>query len=176
MPHRNLSSFTRWFMQQRLVDLRPPHGQLSFYMLATNPYDSSAGNPVAGCVLHRDEEYQVELFMFLPTEHGSEFPPHRHPNVDSIEYFLTGPIAFNINGARVASDAKVYGVNDDGSSSMCGNYLRVRHTAAHGAKVGKEGGAFLSIQRWRNGVHPSSVGLDWDGPSHVATAGVSANG
>ena len=40
---------------------------------------------------------------------------------------------------------------------------RVRETDWHGANVMTDGGAFLSIQHWRNGVAPSSVGLDWEG-------------
>lgn len=168
MIHSSLEGFARWFIAQPIGALRPPHGQLSFYMLADA--SQNVGGPTAGLVLHRDGDYQAELFLLLPTNDGFEFPAHKHPDVDSYEYFLSGPIGFNINGRPVADDAHVKAIAEDGASFLCGRYLRVNHSAPHGARVGKEGGAFISLQRWLNGVKPTSVGMNWDGLPHLATS------
>jgi len=41
----------------------------------------------------------------------------------------------------------------------------------HGAILHEGGGAFISLQRWRDGVPITSVGLDWDDPPHHSVRG-----
>lgn len=73
---------------------------------------------------------------------------------------------FTLNGRPLLSEEKAATSLADGSAAACGAKIRVRPTDWHAALVGTAGDAFLSIQRWLNGVSPSSVGLDWLGPRH----------
>ncbi|HEY8554245.1 MAG TPA: hypothetical protein VIL43_06880 [Burkholderiales bacterium] len=157
-PYGNVAEFARWFLSQPIRSLRPP-ADASFTLVTT-------GGRVEGITLFRRGQFQVELFNNPPDPHGSGFPEHRHPNVDSIEFFLAGEIDFTIRGKALPRDV-VYGVAEDGAARLCGTVRRVRPTDYHGATVGTKGGVFMSIQQWLNGVPPSSVVLDWIGPPHV---------
>lgn len=149
-----LEHFAHWFMRQPLGDfltVAPKNGIMSY------------GKVVALC-LYRQGEFQVELF--ISTERGGFPHEHRHPNVDSFECHIAGDIFLTVNGESTASREAVEGVRPDGSSPIAGFLVRVRPGDFHGAHEDSEG-AFLSIQRWMNGVTPTSVGLDWWGePPH----------
>lgn len=147
-----LLSFAAWFLAQPMTSLRPPQFALNYF------------GEIMGVVLYRREQFQVELFIITPNNHG--FPDHCHPNVDALEVALAGKLFFTLEGIRQATDEQVNGVCPDGSALICGNYTRVKDGQTHGAKVGKEGGIFLSIQHWKNGVTPTSVGDDWQGEPH----------
>lgn len=167
MTFRNLADFARWFLAQPFGVLRPPQVPVSYYELATDA-GAKEGAAVTGIVLYRSPPYQVELFSVHATENGASFPEHRHPDVDSIECFLSGDIAFTIAGRRVASDEDLEQLSQDGAHALSGALLRVRSRDWHGARVGPLGGSFLSLQRWRDGVKPTSVALNWIGPPHVS--------
>lgn len=124
------------------------------------------GGSATGSLLHREGQFQTEQFYILPSSHGSSFPEHSHPNVDSIEYVLFGHIAFTIGGKRVTTDAEL------DAGQHIGRMLPVRAKRPHGGSVGAGGAAFVSIQQWRNGVIPSSVLRDWDGPKHLRISNV----
>lgn len=153
---RSLSAFAKWFMAQPFGALRPPHHGVYLY--------ETAGGIVISAVLCRMPPYQVEFYAGPGPGH---FPEHRHPNVDSIEVHLSGEIGFTIRGQSIIPPDRLSEIAPDGASAFCGRRSRVRSIDPHGANVGSSGGSFLSIQRWLNGVTPTSVGLDWDGPSHV---------
>ena len=40
--------------------------------------------------------------------------------------------------------------------------FRITEETVHSANFGKKGGAFLSIQHWKNGVEPASPADDWE--------------
>ena len=155
-----LTQFSKWFLAQPFGVLRPPQNSVYFY--------ETSGGIVISTVLCRMGQFQVELFAGPGPGH---FPEHRHPNVDSIEVHLTGETNFTIRGCPVVPPERLAQVGDDGASIFCGFRSRVRPQDAHGATVGPAGGAFLSIQHWLNGVEPTSVGLDWEGPAHVQVNG-----
>lgn len=160
---RSLSAFAKWFMAQPLSALRPPGA-------AVYHYETKAG-AVHGIVLYRKAPFQVELFSGVPGRvQGLDFPEHRHPNVDSIEVFLCGEVAFSLNGIASPFTEGLGELAADGASAKCGKRVRVRPTDWHSAVLGPESGAFLSIQHWLNGVEPTSVGLDWDGVDHISVA------
>lgn len=163
--HRNLGRFVRWFLSQPLGALRPPQIPSMQLKLATV---NGEGASVTGVVLHRDGQYQVEQFTVHPSEAGVRFPEHRHPNVESVEFFMSGEIAFAIAGRRVARDEDIRARGANGEHALAGSLLLVRSRDWHGGDVGAMGGTFLSLQRWRAGVAPSSVVLDWIGPPHVS--------
>lgn len=94
------------------------------------------------------------------------FPEHNHPNVDSIEVMLAGRIEFTVRG-RPAFRREVLEKNPCTQGMMIG----VAAGVPHGAIVGEGGGAFISLQRWRQGVPITSVGIDWNGPPHHSFRG-----
>lgn len=98
---------------------------------------------VYGLTLYRDGPFQVQLFIVAPNA-GS--PEHAHPNIDSIEYGLAGADTFTSE-----RNFRLHGL-------IC-----VAPGERHTAAAREEGGAFISIQKWLNGVEPSSVELDWIG-------------
>jgi quercetin dioxygenase-like cupin family protein len=100
---------------------------------------------IYGVVLYRQGPYQVQLFILPP---NSVIEPHTHPNVDSFEVFIGGDIEFSLG-------------DETFDKNTIGDSIRVAPTAWHGGKFGPNGGCFLSIQKWLNGVAPTSVGHDW---------------
>ena len=130
---QDLENFKNWWLNNRVINT-PKYGSLSLYH-----------EKIAGIVLYRKEEYQVELFI---PQSNSEIKKHIHPDVDSFEVYLCGEIVFNLNDL-------------DYEPFTIGDSLPVPSDSFHGGIIGKEGAAFLSIQKWKNGVLPSSVGENW---------------
>ena len=95
-----------------------------------------------GVVVYRKEQFQVELFIGKP---NISIVQHIHPNVDSYEVHLAGNIDFYCDGILYNK----------------GTPVRVKPDAWHGGFFGPEGGSFLSVQKWLNGIKPSFVGNDW---------------
>lgn len=142
MHFATLECFAEWFLQQRFVAMTP---------VAIYDYGG-----IRSLVLYRDTIFQAELFVIAP---GAGFPEeHRHPHVDAFEVDIFGDIRLTINGKRRRPTAIV---RQGHERPFCMN--RVRETDWHGASIMSKGGAFLSLQHWLNGIHPSSVGLDWEG-------------
>lgn len=108
---------------------------------------------IDGITLYRDGPFQVQMFLGRA---GASAPRHRHPNIDVIDIVLCGSAVF-------FSERSDY--NDTKTE------IRVRPNEAHITRS-SEGGAFVSFQKWLNGVAPSSVELDWVGepidPNHAA--------
>lgn len=155
----DLTHFAHWFLQQPIGSLTPP-GRDAVY-----DFDE-----LTSMVLYRKGEYQVELFLVKPLNVKMSLPgEHRHPNVDSFEYHLSGDLRFSLNGQQLVPTEQCQALNNDGTSWLCGKHLtRIKPTDWHGATIGaKSGGAFLSIQKWLNGVQPTSVGMDWEGKPHA---------
>jgi len=103
---------------------------------------------VTGLVLHRDRQFQVQLFTVAPF---TTIPVHVHPNVDSYEYYLSG-MQFSYKNKYLIQEQMAHP----------GLIIRVKEGEKHGASSGKNGGSFLSFQHWLNGVKPTSVGNDWE--------------
>lgn len=138
-----LVSFAQWFVLQKIDCLNP----VAVYNFGQ----------VVSLVLYRKAPFQAELFIVVP---GGGFPEeHRHPNVDSFEVDMFGDIALTVNGKP---GEPVFTNRSDGSDKPL-SFTRVRPTDFHGANSIKNGGSFLSIQHWLNGVEPTSVGLNWEG-------------
>ena len=111
------------------------------------PADSQldfSGN-LSGLVLYRSGQYQVQLFII---NEDAVIKPHCHPNVDSYEVTVCGKVAFEVNGYR-HEDRKMW------------DHVRVLPEDMHTAYIGKGGGSFISVQKWLNGVKPTTVGHDW---------------
>lgn len=151
-----LTMFADWWLQNR--PLRPP---IDFYSRV-------GGN--TGTVVFRHQQLQVQLFLNDP---NSEIVDHTHPNVDSFEVYIAGDVYFRHNGNALLTPEIIAAMTPE---RLLGTKLRILPNDVHGATVGPSGGSFISIQHWLNGVLPSSVHLDWDGPpldaGHQAALGV----
>lgn len=129
----DLTGFLHWWLKKR--PFRPP-------------LDNSINHNgvISGTVLYRQPPYQVQLFIVPP---NSEIKSHIHPDVDSYEVYMTGDIKF-------WSDDVLYETTNPGM------FIRVHPQSPHGGDFGEKGGCFLSVQKWLNGVEPTSVGNNWD--------------
>jgi quercetin dioxygenase-like cupin family protein len=96
---------------------------------------------VYGLTLYRHGQFQAQLFIVSP---NSGSPTHCHPNIDSVEYGLAGAGTFS-------SDRNL----------LLSGLLMVAPGENHTAAAGPLGGAFISLQKWLNGVPPTSVEMDW---------------
>lgn len=116
---------------------------------------------VTGLVLRRDGPFQVQLFICHP---GTVIPEHCHPNVDSYEVGLRG-MELRVRGRRVLPMRMAKLTDGAGLPVTLGTFIRVKAGDLHSATAGEDGGAFLSVQHWLNGIKPTSVGNDWAGPT-----------
>jgi hypothetical protein len=143
---RNLKSETR-----RLGDFVKYFLALPFASLVPREfYDFGS---VLSLVLHRELPFQAELFMLRPNR---GFPrDHRHPDVESVEYCLAEYVPLILNGVDLPKAA--------GEISNRGSLYIVGAEDWHRVGDVPNGGQFLSLQRWNNGIVPTSVGLNWEG-------------
>lgn len=120
---------------------------------------------IVSFVIFRESPFQVELFI-VPSA-PSSFPVHCHPNVDAIEFPLSGNSWLQVNGEDVWTQEQIEQWLD---YRLPSRPVPIAHDDMH-CGGGSTPYAFLSIQKWLNGVQPSSVGLDWEGEtSSVAHA------
>jgi hypothetical protein len=120
-------------------------------------------NLTSTCI-YRYEQFQVEFVTVRPDTY---IPPHTHPNVDSYEVALRG-IEFYSDGKTVLPMWFANQKDPNSNLSIAHyNVVRVLPSSEHSAKAGGEGGCFLSVQHWLNGVEPSAVGMDWKGGSSM---------
>jgi len=155
MTHRNLAAFVRWFYDTPLTYLMPPDAIVArFTGPSITPGESPAN--VVGTILHRDGQYQAELFCFAATQYGGSFAEHRHPDVDSVELYLSGEIEFNV----------VRRGRSDTYKGRRNAPLWINAEDMHGGRIGPAGAVFVSLQRWRTGIATSSIGHNWVGDPH----------
>src|SRR5471030_504609 len=105
---------------------------------------------VSGQLLYREGPYQVEVFSVPP---DYIVPAHTHPDVDSIEVYLSGSIKFSHSGSFVFQTEQTVRGPDDGSYAW--RMLRIRPQDMHGAVTGTSAARFISIQHWLNGTPPT---------------------
>tara|TARA_B100000029_G_scaffold132405_1_gene126289 strand:+ start:52 stop:597 length:546 start_codon:yes stop_codon:yes gene_type:complete len=145
-----LTDFLEWYLDAGLRIFTPLHNSIHFVEGLTS------------LCIYRHEPFQVELVTVKPDTY---IPPHTHPNVDSYEVALKG-IEFHSNGGVTLP---MWFANKPSSDSNLpfAHYrvVRVLPNDEHAAKAGPEGGCFLSVQHWLNGVKPTAVGMDWKGGS-----------
>lgn len=144
-----LVAFAEWFLTQPLIALTPP----------VVPVLSQG--QVAHVVLYRDNQFQVEQYLLM--QKNAVFPPHRHPHVDTIEVDVAGEMLFTVDGVATRGNTTLR-VQTPYGGEIEKPAVRIRANQEHWVTVGDTGGAFLSIQEWIGG-EPTSVVLDWDGPS-----------
>lgn len=153
----NLERFLDWFLTDG-----PRIGMV--------PFTGAVGrvDGVTKVTWFKHGQFQVQLFIVSP---NYIIPEHTHPNVDSFEIYLGGQINFSHCG-RYATNKWADAVADKyGCSPERGMIIRVRPDDLHGGTFGPEGGVFMSVQHWLNGVEPHCVSADYSGivmgPEHA---------
>jgi len=100
-------------------------------------------------VIYRDSPFQVEFVTLFP---GEYIPPHHHPNVDSYDINLTGEGEAVVSGRvwtkKVQSQPRV-----DLRIPVLARAIHYGFTF--------NGSAFLSLQKWKEGVPLSFLSEDW---------------
>ena len=136
-------------------------GRINWWDLPRSSGVTNFGN-IVSLVLYRKKPFQVELFI-VP-DAPSSFTEHKHPNVDVIQFGLTGDAGLFVNSKLACSEADVLRwMNGEFKTP----FVRIHPTDWHSG-LGRTPYAFLSIQHWLNGVEPTSVGIEWEGePSSV---------
>tara|TARA_R100000458_G_scaffold54715_1_gene58062 strand:+ start:58 stop:603 length:546 start_codon:yes stop_codon:yes gene_type:complete len=148
----NLTTFLEWYIDAGERINTPLNRSIHF-----------VENLTSLCI-YRHEPFQVELVTVKPNTY---IPPHTHPNVDSYEVALRG-IEFYSDGKTVLPMWFANQKDPNSNLSIAHyNVVRVLPSSEHSAKAGPEGGCFLSVQQWLNGVEPSAVGMDWKGGSSM---------
>lgn len=113
-----------------------------------------------GITLLRSGPYQVQLWIGEP---NAAVEDHKHPNVDTVQVYVSGQIYLKVNGIPItAPDVVKRGEN--GATNFNGRFTRIHPEDAHSFTLGPLGGSWLTVEKWLNGVQPTSTELDWEGP------------
>jgi len=151
----------------------PPFGRVPMNANLVRRYDG-----ITTAVWYRDGDLQVQLVMIPP---WSIIGEHGHSNIDSFEMYIGGDLVFSRDGYWVVEDDDIVPENPtpEGANPRSGNIIRIHPGQLHGGVVGPNGGIFMSIQQWLNGVEPSCVGDDYDGipvgNDHISNIKISNN-
>lgn len=128
--------------------------RFAVWWLRHKPLNIPAHNETMHCsgtfhfvVLYRHGPFQVQFISSLPWDY---FPPHRHPNVESVEVWIAGNDSWKYRTEKPHNTR--HGMTDVALGEL------------HHATPGNCGIAWFSVQKWHNGVTPTSIELDWEGP------------
>jgi hypothetical protein len=114
---------------------------------------------VFGIVMLRVKQFQVQLFICKP---NAIIPDHIHPHADAAEVYISG-MMFSKKGKTVLNQNRIDRRTEDGMSYPHGRIIRIDADDVHGAECSKQGGTFLTFQKWQDGHKPTSLGIDWEG-------------
>ena len=149
MMNKELSRFRRWFLKEG-----PRFGNIPWHNAVKDIHGITA------IQWYRDPPFQVQVFIM----HGfCIIPEHTHPNVDSVELNLGGRFTLSLGGRWVEDKLLTKSAEMGGFNAYHGKQIPVPSDMIHGAVIGPGGGAFMSIQHWKNGVQPHCVSRDYDG-------------
>jgi len=135
-PQTDLEVYLKHFFETKPI-LFPPIDNLNFFEGFT------------GYTINRYKQFQTQLFIAQP---NTQVPDHIHPNVDSFEVAIYG-MTFRHSGEVIVTP----------ETMQPGGAIYVAHDDWHGGMSSPTGGCFLSVQKWLNGIAPTSVERDWDG-------------
>jgi hypothetical protein len=142
-----LTTFLEWYLESGSKILTPLNDSTHFV------------EGVTSSCIYRSGQFQVE---FLTVTANTVIPEHVHPNVDSYEVVLKG-MEFVLNSEVILPMEDEEQRSDSNLSKKHYENVRVLPESLHGGRSGPNGGCFLSVQHWLNGVKPTSVGMDWKG-------------
>jgi hypothetical protein len=144
-----VEDFAQWY-EDSGFPIRPPQHNSVFRT-----------NNANAVVLFREGQFQVELYIGDP---NSVTPEHSHPGVESIVMFLSGEGNTTVNGSQIADPTPYFNkVNEDGTSILFKQRVRVHPNDTHGLITYNKGFAFFSIEKWPDGISPTSVAAHWHG-------------
>lgn len=145
----NLEEFAQWYSDNHFP-IRPPFEDPIYITDISYSY-----------VLYREGQYQVELYLIKP---NSETPDHSHPNIENIIMVWGGDLHTRINGTLIDYPKEFNFKKEDGTSSLFGlQGDKLTDKDTHAVVTGNKGGALLSIEKWPEGVKPTSVTVRWRG-------------
>ena len=158
-----LEWFAIWYIKRAKKERCLPMRTVQDNCLYTSPSSHVSDNSTSGITLYRQKNLQVQLFILPP---NSSVSSHTHPNMDSYEAYVGGDLFLTIDGQQAGDHDKLKDFDNlkDKESFYADaflKYFRVKPTTPHGGTTGGKGGAFLSIQHWKNDVEPSSPTKDW---------------
>lgn len=144
-----LDTFANWFFTKSpRFGIIPTEGAVTYI------------EDVTAVLWYRHKQFQVQQFIVPP---NYTIPAHTHPNVDSYELYLGGEIEFSKGGEFIISPEQARSLGKFGEAAMRGKTLRIHPDDLHGGEFGPNGGVFMSIQHWLNGVKPHCVSQDYTG-------------
>ena len=144
-----VEEFAQWYEEQGFP-IRPPQHNSIFRT-----------NNASAVVLFREGQFQVEMYI---GDANSVTPEHNHPEVESIIMYLSGEGSTTVNSKEVADPTPYFNMtNPDGTSVLFKQRLRVNPTDTHGLRTYNRGFAFFSIEKWPDGIQPTSVAAHWEG-------------
>ncbi len=146
---KSLEEFAQWYKDNN-YPIRPPFEDPVYVTDISYSY-----------VLYREGQYQAELYLVRP---NTSSPDHSHPGVENIIMVWGGDIHTRQNGVFQDLSSNYQTPADDGTNKLfgvCGQKITDQET--HALIVGNKGGAFLSLEKWPEGVTPNSVTINWEG-------------
>lgn len=147
----SVKEFAEWYRDNK-CPIRPPHDG-SVYVT----------DRAVSYVLYREGQYQAELYLIGP---GEMPPEHTHPNVENMIMVLGGTLECSVDGNKLDAEPYWDKANADGTSAMFGVLTgELKYPSTHTVGGGPRGVALISFERWPDGVKPTSISLDWEGPA-----------
>lgn len=149
MMWNTVEEFAKWYEDEGFP-IRPPQHNSIFRT-----------NNASAVVLYREGQFQAEMYIGDP---NSLTPEHSHPGIESIIVYLSGEGSTSVNEKEIANPAPHFNaVNPDGTSVLFKQKVRIHPNDTHGLMTYGKGFAFYSIEKWPEGVTPTSVTVHWHG-------------
>lgn len=112
-------------------------------------------------VLFREGQFQVELYLIKPNSGSGE---HSHPGVENIIIPLGGDLWPSQAGWTPDMTDVLKHPSAEGTSLQFGSISpKFTPEMTHALSVKERGGAVLSVEKWPDGVKPSSLSIVWEG-------------
>jgi hypothetical protein len=154
-----VQEFAGWWLKHR--PLRPPFEDAIYQTDMT-----------LSLCLYRHENFQVELYIMKPNETSK---PHSHPGVDSYFVYLGGNLEFGDANGEFKDLSEFQKAAPSGAHILLGRTAEAINGEPHSVRTFKEGGSFLSFERWHD-KKPNSVAVNWKGDPvgevHAKTLGL----
>jgi hypothetical protein len=144
-----VDEFAEWY-EDSGFPIRPPQDNAIFRT-----------NNASALVLYREEQFQAELYI---ADANDITPEHSHPGIESVIMFLSGEGSTTVNGKEKVDPRQYFNkINSDGTSILFKQKIRLNPIDSHGLICYSKGFAFLSIEKWPDGISPTSVAAHWQG-------------
>jgi hypothetical protein len=158
MNWSTLEEFAEWYKKEGFP-IRPPFEDPVYTTDISYSY-----------VLYREGQYQAELYLVRP---NTSSPDHSHPGVENIIMVWGGNVHTRQNGQVFDYSEHYNEAAMNGTNKLFGmSSKKLTDDQTHALIAGDKGGAFLSLEKWPEGVKPNSVTINWAGdpvdPTHGA--------